>query len=935
MGQAHQAIFACLVIWYNKFMSNNKLVLFDGNALIHRAYHALPPLTDRSGEIVNAVYGFTSMLLKVLEEIDPEYAAVAFDKKAPTFRHKISDVYKANRPETPEDLAPQFDKVRHLVKAFNLPLFEMDGFEADDILGTLSNQAKNTGVEVIIVTGDADVMQLVSPGVRILYPKTGRQFSDTILYGEEEVEAKFGVKPELVADYKALVGDASDNIRGVPGIGPKTAVKLLNDYGGIEEIYRNITKIEPQRIRQLLTENERAARESRVLATIVIDMPLVLDLKQCRLRQYDRSQVIELFQRLAFSSLIGKLPEQEQEQEYGGGLNSTQAMVESNKPDKCEYTVVNTPDLLEKLVGDLAKSGSFAFDTETTGLDLANSPVVGVSFSCMPGKACYIPVGHVGWEQISQLDTREVSRVLKPVMEDQSVKKIAHNAKFDIEALAGLGIEVSGLSFDTMVAAHLLGEKALGLKELAFNRLGVEMTHLKEIIGTGSKQINMSQVEVSAASEYACADADITLRLAEIFTRELKEQQLYTLFTDVEMPLLPVLISMEQAGILLDTRLLDDLSHRLAKRLIELEASIYNDTGHRFNINSPRQLGQVLFDDLKLPGGRKTKSGYSTDAAVLESLKGAHPVVDKVIEFRTLAKLKTTYIDALPGMVNPSTSRLHTSFNQTRTATGRLSSSDPNLQNIPVRGELGREIRQAFIAPEGSVLLSGDYSQIDLRALAHLSGDPVLVDTFKRNEDVHTATAMQLFGVGGVEVTPDMRRLAKTVNFGVIYGMSGYGLEQATELSRQEAEQFIATYFEKYPGIKKYLEETKELARSQGYVQTVLGRRRMIPEINSPNRNIREAAERMAINMPVQGTSADIVKVAMINLDREIHNRGLSTRMLLQVHDELIFEVPEGEIGSVSKMVQGCMASAIKLDVPVKVDLKAGKNWGDMESLGA
>jgi len=913
-------------------MSNKNLVIFDGNALIHRAYHALPPLTDRNGEVVNAVYGFTSMLLKILREIDPEYVAVAFDKKSPTFRHEISEDYKANRPETPEDLAPQFDKVRQVVRAFNVPLFEMDGFEADDVLGTLSHQAKEAGAEVIIVTGDADAMQLVQEGISVLYPKTGRQFGDTILYGEDEVTEKFGVKPELVADYKALVGDASDNIKGVPGIGPKTAVKLLSDYGSIEEIYQKITAIEPERIKNLLIENEETARQSKVLATIVTNLPVVLDLDKCRLNQYDRSQVIELFQQFAFSSLINKIPQPEEEalfvQQSESGL--TPPPVETR-----EYNVVNTPELLQSLVSELVKAGSFAFDAETTGLDLAKCPVVGLSFSCVPGEAYYIPIGHVGWEQTRQMEAQEVSCLLKSIMEDESVKKIAHNAKFDIQALAGLDIEVKGLYFDTIIAAHLLGEKALGLKELAFNRLGIEMTEIKELIGTGAKRINMSQVEISAASEYACADADITLRLAEIFTEELKKQHLDELFIDVEMPLLPVLVEMEKAGILLDTRILDDLSHRLAKRLMELEANIYNDTGRRFNINSPRQLGQVLFEDLKLPGGRKTKTGYSTDASVLESLKGVHAVIEKITEFRTLAKLKTTYVDALPGMVNLETCRLHTSFNQTRTATGRLSSSDPNLQNIPVRGDLGREIRRAFTAPEGAVLLSGDYSQIDLRALAHLSGDPVLVNTFKQDEDVHTTTAMQLYGIAATEVTSEMRHLAKTVNFGVIYGMSGYGLEQATELSRQEAETFITTYFEKYPGVSKYLEKTKELAHSQGYVETVLGRKRMIPEINSRNRNIREGAERMAINMPVQGTSADIIKVAMINLDKEIRDLGLKTRMLLQVHDELIFEVPEAEIGIVSKIVQNLMVNAIQLDVPIKVDLQLGKTWGDMEPLVA
>jgi len=909
------------------------MVIFDGNALVHRAYHALPELTTKSGEVVNAVFGFTSMLLKVLRDLAPEYCAVAFDRKAPTFRHRMFDGYKANRPPTPADLVAQIEKTRELVRVFNIPLFEMDGYEADDMLGALSYRAEKAGIETVIVTGDADAMQLVRPGVKVLYPKAGRQFSDTVLFDEAEVENKFSVKPALVADYKALVGDTSDNIPGVAGIGPKTSVKLINDFGGVDEIYKNLERVQPEKLKTLLAANEEVARQGKILATIVSDVPLAFNLEDCRLSHYDRAQVVELFQQLEFSSLLAKLPPSEVLPPSGD-----EPLMESPPPAVaagCSYTTVNTGEGLAQMVEKLGNAGSFAFDAETTGLDLEKSPVVGFSFAAKPGDGAYIPMGHIGWEQAKQLDTAEVVTALKPLMENPQVAKTAHNAKFDLQAMRGLGIEVSGLNFDTMIAAYLLGEKALGLKELAFNRLGVEMTSIKQLIGSGKAQINMSQVEVSQAAEYACADADMTWRLREVFTSELKQKQLYKLFEEVEMPLLPVLAGMEQAGILLDTQLLDGLSHRLARRLIELEAGVYTQTGHRFNINSPRQLGQVFFEELKLTGGKKTKSGYSTDASVLESLKGTHPLVDLIIEFRTLAKLKTTYVDALPGMVNPRTGRLHTSFNQTRTTTGRLSSSDPNLQNIPVRGELGREIRQAFIAPDGTQLLSGDYSQIDLRVLAHLSCDQVLLETFKRDEDVHTATAVQLFGVKPAEVTADMRRLAKTVNFGVIYGMSGYGLEQATELNRQEAEQFITTYFARYPGVKQYLEETKQLAGSQGYVQTVLGRRRMIPEINSANRNIREAAERMAINMPVQGTSADIIKVAMINLDREISRRKLKSRMLLQVHDELIFEVPEAETETMISLVPDMMSRAIELAVPVKVDIKIGKNWGDMETPGA
>lgn len=909
------------------------MVIFDGNALVHRAYHAIPELTTRSGEVVNAVYGFTSMLLKVLKDLGPSYCAVAFDRKAPTFRHRMFEAYKANRPATPPDLVAQIEKTRELVRVFNIPLFELDGYEADDMLGALSRHAEQSGIETVIVTGDADAMQLVRPGVKVLYPKAGRQFSDTVLFDEAEVENKFGVTAARVADYKALVGDTSDNIPGVAGIGPKTAVRLINDFGGIDEIYRNLERVQPEKLRELLSASEEVARKGKVLATIVSDVPLDFNLEDCRLSHYDRARVVELFQNLEFSSLLAKLPPSEI-LPPSGTENAAEPPLPA-PPITCSYTTVDTLEGLKQMAGELADAGSFAFDAETTGLDLEKSPVVGFSFAAWPGRAWYVPMGHIGWEQAKQLDAAEVAEVLEPLMEDADVAKTAHNAKFDLQAMRGLGIEVSGLNFDTMIAAYLLGEKALGLKELAFNRLGVEMTSIKDLIGSGRGQINMSQVEVSRAREYACADADMTRRLQAVFTAELKQKELYKLFEEVEMPLLPVLSAMEQAGILLDAQLLDGLSRRLARRLIELEAGVYTETGHRFNINSPRQLGQVLFEELKLTGGKKTKSGYSTDASVLESLKGTHPVVDLIIEFRTLAKLKTTYVDALPCMINPRTGRLHTSFNQTRTTTGRLSSSDPNLQNIPVRGELGREIRQAFVAPEGAQLLSGDYSQIDLRALAHLSRDQVLLETFERDEDVHTATAVQLFGVKPEEVTADMRRLAKTVNFGVIYGMSGYGLEQATELNRQEAEQFITTYFTRYPGVKQYLDETRQLAASQGYVQTVLGRRRMIPEINSANRNIREAAERMAINMPVQGTSADIIKVAMINLNREISRRSLKSRMLLQVHDELIFEVPDAETETMKSLVSDLMSRAIELAVPVRVDIKTGKNWGDMEKAGA
>jgi DNA polymerase-1 len=903
-------------------MKKLRLVLFDGNALIHRAFHALPPLTVRkTGEMVGAVYGFALMLLKVINELKPTHYAIAFDMKGPTFRHELFDQYKAQRPPTPDELVGQLGRVRELVKAFNIPIFELEGYEADDLLGTLSQQASQKDIDTIIVTGDADTMQLVSPRVKVLYPKPRGSFSDTMLFDEEAVSQKYGVGPEQIADLKGLAGDPSDNIPGVAGIGKKTAVKLIQQFGSIEKIYEHIAEVTPPKLQALLKENEDAARQSKKLATIVTKTPVKLKPDDCQVSQYDRNKVTELLRELEFASLLPKLPKLEAEE-------TTQ--VEA-KPPQGKYHIVSEAADLDKLVKRLSAAKTFAFDTETTGLDPMSAQLVGLSFSPAKGEAYYIPVGHVGLESMKQLPLEQVIAKLKPLLEDVSLAKLAHNGKYDMTVLAEYGITVLNLTFDTMVAAYLLGEKSMGLKTLAFGKLAIEMTPIAELIGSGSKQIPMSQVEIARAADYACADADMTLRLKEIFEPELKEQGLWQLFAEVELPLVPVLMEMERNGVALDTKLLGQMSHRLGEQLVKLETEIYNSVGHQFNINSPQQLSNVLFEELKLAPARKTKGGYSTGASVLEELKGVHPIIEFILDYRQLSKIKSTYIDALPSLINHKTKRVHTSFNQTRTATGRLSSSEPNLQNIPVRGELGKEVRQAFIAPKGSYLLSADYSQIDLRCLAHLSQDKSLLDAFRHDEDIHSATAAQVFGVDPSKVTPDMRRVAKTVNFGVIYGMSDYGLEQATGLSREEAAQFIAAYFEKYPGVKQYLESTKEQVRQKGYVQTILGRRRSIPEIHSSNRQVREAAERMAINMPVQGTSADIIKVAMINLEREIAKGKLKSKMILQVHDELIFEVPEPEQKEMRKLVPELMTTAIELSVPLKADVKTGTNWGEMK----
>jgi DNA polymerase-1 len=912
-------------------MEKPLLVLFDGNAIVHRAYHALgatknreaKPLTvSKTGEVVSAVYVFASMLLKVLNELQPTHFAIAFDKKGPTFRHELFDEYKAHRPPTPDELVSQIGRVKELVQSFNIPIFEIDKYEADDVLGTLSKQASQAGVDTIIVTCDADMMQLVSPHVKVLYPKAGRAFSETKLFDAEAVKEKFGVGPEHVADYKAMVGDTSDNIPGVPGIGEKTAVKLIQQFGGIEDVYKHLGEVTPPKVKEILQNNESAARQSKELATIVTETPVTLNLDDCRVSRYSRQQAADFFRELEFFSLLPKLP---------GAEGESAAVEVKSAATQGDYRTVATTEDLDELVNRLSAAESFAFDTETTSLNAMTTQLVGISLAIEAGSAYYIPLGHVILDEIKQLPLKQVVDRLRPIFEDGKIAKLAHNAKFDMMVLGEQGITVNGLASDTMIAAHLLGEKALGLKALAFSKLGIEMTPINALIGTGAKQITMAQVDIKIATSYASADADMTLRLEEVFKKDLEKQGLIKLFTEVEMPLVPVLLLMERNGIAVDTEMLKEMSLVLGEQITVLEKKIYEEAKHEFNINSTQQLGKVLFEEMQLPMARRGKGKYSTEASVMEELRPVHPIAGYILEYRQLTKIKSTYIDTLPELVNPKTGRIHTSFNQTRTSTGRLSSSDPNMQNIPIRGELGGQVRQAFIAAPGLKLLGGDYSQIDLRALAHLSRDEGLLRAFRNDEDIHAATASLLFGVEKGQITPDMRRFAKTVNFGVIYGMSDYGLEQATELSREEAGKFIKAYFEKYPGVRKYLDDTKEKARRDGYVETLLGRRRYIPDINSANRQVREAAERMAINMPVQGTSADIIKVAMINLYREMKKRRLESKMLLQVHDELVFEVPDGELEIMRQLVTEIMTSAVILVVPLKVDTKVGKNWGEMK----
>jgi DNA polymerase-1 len=913
------------------------LVLLDGHGIIHRAYHAVKePLTvRRTGEVVTAVYGFANTLLSVLQELKPTHLAVALDKGKPTLRIEKDASYKAHRPEMPDDLRVQIDRCRELIAAFSIPIFELEGYEADDVLGALARQAAEQGIETYIVSLDSDIAQLVQPNVH-LYMYRPYQRDSVIYETPEDVEERYGVRPKQMPDLKGLKGDTSDNIPGVPGVGDKTAVKLIQQFGSVEGVLEHVDEVEPERLREALRSYREQAQRSKELATIDADAPVTLELEACRVDRYDRQRVLDLFRELEFRSLVPRLPD------VGAAVAEVAPAAPAEVGAAVDYRLVRTEEDLEALARRIEIQRSFAFDTETTDLDAMRARLVGLSIALVRGEAFYIPVGHRMAPDQLPLDI--VLRRLGPLFEDEGIEKTAHNAKYDMVVLAGEGVWSRNVAFDTMLAAYLAGEGggggyrpgegALSLKWLASKRLGIEMTPITELIGKGSKQLCMADVEVEAAGRYAAADADMTGRLRPGLEEELRRQNLWSLFVEVEMPLVPVLARMEMVGVAVDVAVLREMSLVLGREIARMEEEIYGQVGHRFNIGSPQQLGQVLFEQLKLPKTRKTKLGYSTDAQALEALRSLHPIIDQIQGYRELTKLKSTYVDALPALINERTGRVHTDFNQTTAATGRLSSSNPNLQNIPVRTELGGQVRRAFVArdfgPE-PLLLSADYSQIELRIMAHITEDAGLVGAFMRDEDIHAATASQVFGVPLGQVTSEMRRRAKVFNFGVLYGLSEFGLSTRERISREEAGEFIKAYFAKYPGIRRYIEETVQRTRELGYAETLLGRRRYIPEIRSGNAVVRQAAERAAVNMPVQGTAADIIKIAMNRIDAELEGRRLKSRMILQVHDELIFECPAAELDEVRDLALDIMPRPLEMKVPLKVDTKVGKNWGEME----
>ncbi len=936
-----------------------KLVLLDSHALIHRAYHAVPPnLTSPTGEPTNATFGFTSTLLKVLADEKPDYLAATFDVGAP-FRAKKFAQYKATRPPLPDDLRVQLRRAREVVETLDIPAFGVEGYEADDLLGTLARQANAQGVEVVIVTGDTDTFQLIGAQTRVL--TFSRQFGETVMYDEAKVRERYQLEPKQLIDFKALKGDPSDNIPGVTGIGEKTATKLIQQYGSVEAIYARLDEIEPK-AREKLRAGAEQARVGKELVTILLDAPAQLELEKCRVARYDRERVVALFRQLGFRTLIERLPA------VPASTESFAASPEKLAPAPANYRTIDDAAALDACVARLRARKAFAFDVETTDTDALKAELVGIAIGVGAGEAWYVPVAgarasrgteeqtaapggqlalaeppaaHPSAHASTGLPLATVIAKLKPVLEDESIAKCAHNAKYDMTVLARVGVNVRGVTLDSMLAAFLVESpgQSIGLKSLVFARFGVEMTEIGELIGKGKKQISMAEVDVALVSRYACADADYTFRLGELYQPLIAERGVEKLYYEVELPLVPVLMQMEMTGILLDLDFLKQMSQDLAARLGQLEQQIQAQVGAALNIASPQQLGDVLFNQLKLPtaGLPKTKTGQiSTAAEVLETLRAAHPIVPLILEHRELAKLKGTYVDALPVLVNPRTRRVHTDYNQAVVVTGRISSSNPNLQNIPIRTELGRQVRRAFIAPVGSKLVSADYSQVELRILAHVTRDPGLLDAFARDQDIHAATAAKLYGVPLDQVTAEQRRMGKTINFGIAYGITDWGVAARTELSPAQARELIESYFAQFPRIKEYIESTKREAHARGYVQTILGRRRYFPELQTSSRlhqSARNQAEREAINMPIQGSAADIIKVAMVQLARELDARGLRSQMILQVHDELVLECPDAEVDIVAPLVRARMENAYALASRLKVDVTVGQNWEEGEKI--
>jgi DNA polymerase I len=925
-------------------MARPVIMLIDGHSLVFRGFYALQelgrPFTNAKGELTTGVYAFTSMLLKAIEDLKPQFAAAAFDMSRPTFRLNDFAEYKGTRTAAPPGMRDQVLWSRRVLEAMQIPLFEVEGYEADDVIGALAVKAVEQGLNVIILSGDNDLLQLVNPHVKVLTSRRG--ITDTILYDEAKVTDKYGgLRPDQVRDFKAIRGDTTDNIPGVAGIGDKGASKLLLEFGNVESLYENLgsDKI-PQKQRDLLQPLRDQVLLAKKLTTIVTELPVELDIDKARLRDLRRPEVIGIFQELSFKSLIDRIPKLQPPPLPKNGRAQAglfDALASGEPATQTTGTTITTVDALDRFIADIRTRGSFAFNVQATGLLPMRAELVGIGLAAGE-TAAYVPTGHVTGEQLA-LD--EVLHHLRPLFEDVGVPKHAHNAKFHMVVLARHGITVRGLAFDTMIAAYLLesGQRALALRDLAWAKVQVELPSVQSLLGIGRKAITMAELPIPNCASYACSEALLVERLVPILQEELEEASQTTLFREVEMPLVPVLAEMERVGIAVDLPYLAELGRELEARISSLEAEIYGHVGHEFNINSTQRLSEVLFGEMDLEVDKrkrrsKTKTGHmSTGSDVLEELRGTHPIIDLILEHRHLQKLKGTYVDALQELVDPNTHRVHTSFNQTGAATGRLSSSDPNLQNIPIRTDIGKRVRRAFIAREEAVLLSADYSQIELRVLAHMANDPTLLEAFEKGEDPHAVTAAEVLGIPFDTVTSDHRRVAKMVNYGVLYGMSDYGLAERTGLPSADASGFIQRYFQRFGTVKAFQDRVIGKAEDTGYAETLLGRRRYFPEIRSKLYAVRNAAIRATINAPIQGSASDIVKVAMIHVADFLDRQAPAVRMLLQVHDELLFEGPDSELKRIAPELVEIMASAFDMKAPLHVDLKIGPNWEDMKPL--
>ncbi len=900
------------------------LYLIDGNSYLYRAYHALKGLTNSKGFPTNAIYIFTNMLFKIIKEKKPEKIAIAFDTPVPTERHILYEDYKATRPKMPDDLAIQIPYIKRIIEALKIPTFEIPGYEADDIIGTIAKTAESKGLKVFIVSGDKDMMQILSENIFLYDPMKN------ILISREDIFKRFGIPPENIPEMMALTGDSIDNIPGIKGIGEKSAKEILREVGSIDALIKNPSLIKNERIRNLVVDNIETIKLSKELSTINYKVPFEFEIEDLNLGEPEWKELLKLFVELQFSSLLKLIPTDAFMPRGTYQLISDKEIL-LNFLGKVHPSQQTLFDIEEKNITkkqnkqDLIKLSSIAFDVESSGKNPLLDHIVGISLCKGKGKACYVPIRHIKAKNLEN-----ALSILKDIFEDKAISKIGHNLNFHILMLKQENIEVEGKLYDTMVASYLLNpnKQTHILEEVACEYLQHRKRSFTDVLG---KHRSFKEVPINEATLYAAENAELSFELKEILFERLKEEGLDKLYFELEMPLIKVLAEMQHTGIMVDLELIEMLSKEIEKELTSIQFKIYSLAGEKFNINSTQQLGKILFEKLKLKTGKKTKTGFSTNIEVLEELAKSHELPAEILNYRTLYKLKTTYLDTLPKLVNKKTGRIHTTFNQTVTATGRLSSSDPNLQNIPAKGVWGNKIRELFIAPKGSFLLSADYSQIELRILAHMSKDKKLIDAFLQGIDIHSRTASEIFNAPLESIKADQRRMAKTINFGIIYGISPFGLSESLNITKLEANKLIEDYFNRHPSVKEYIEKTIREARLKGYVTTLLGRRRHIPNINSDNIALRQQAERIAINTPIQGTAADLIKKAMISISENIKLQGFKTKMLLQIHDELLFEVPENELENIKNIVKVQMENALQLDIPLVVDLKIGKNWAEVK----